>query len=277
MIQDRDRLSNELRDSYDELFMRVDTSIKLESVILSEDNRNKVNQFIKEMKYAEKLIQCGLNPMNRLLFYGDSGCGKTFLSKALANTLGYTMLYVDIAKSLSDGNIAKNISNIFALGNKLKHCIIFFDECDSIAWNRDSSNAERGDIRRATNSIFQNLDQMDTSNIFIAATNMRHRLDEAFIRRFDMDMEFRKPDSKDIMKTAMRFIKLDKFDIVDDVDIVIKGIIEKRCEISYYTIEGITMECMKNAVINESMIIHTKDLYELIKKRTGIIINYTGD
>ena len=102
------------------------------------------------------------------------------------------MLYVDIARSISEGNAAINISNIFKAANKIKNCIVFLDECDSIAWSRDTSLADRGDIRRATNSLFQQLDQMHIDNVFIAATNMLHRLDSAFERRFDLKLEFKK-------------------------------------------------------------------------------------
>ena len=42
--------------------------------------------------------------MNRLLFYGDSGCGKTYLSKALSNYLGFEMLYIDIANAITSGS-----------------------------------------------------------------------------------------------------------------------------------------------------------------------------
>lgn len=271
------KMTTEQREVYDELFMYVDTNINIDSVILSPTNRTKIEQFIKETRYTSKLTECGLAPMNRLLFYGDSGCGKTYLTKALANSLGYKMLYVDIAKSLSDGNIAKNISNIFNLANYMNKCIIFFDECDSIAWSRDTSNAERGDVRRATNSIFQNLDQMNPSNIFIAATNMKHRLDTAFIRRFDMTMEFRRPENKELKEMIISFIKRDKFKVVDDVDQVIKEIIEKRCSLSYYKIETIANISMKQAVIDESMEVHTRDLYNLIKQHENIIINYNGE
>ena len=58
------------------------------------------------------------------------------------------------------------------------------------AWQRDTGGADTGTIRRATNSIFQYLDQMNKTNIFVSATNMLHRLDPAFERRFNLKMEF---------------------------------------------------------------------------------------
>ena len=102
-----------LQEIYNELIMPVDTNIKLSSVILSDVNKDKIRDFVNEINNREKLAKYGLRPMNRLLFYGASGCGKTFLGKALSNHLKYKMLYVDIAQALAKGNAAINIANIF--------------------------------------------------------------------------------------------------------------------------------------------------------------------
>ncbi len=200
-------LSNE--EIYNELIMPVDTNIKLSSVILSDINKERVRDFVLEMKNYKKLARFGLKPMNRLLFYGDSGCGKTFLGKALCNHLGYTMLYVDIARALSQGNVAINLTNVFKIANSGGNYMVFLDECDSIAWNRDAKDSESGNVRRATNSLFQLMDQMAPNIIVICATNMLHRLDPAFARRFNMKMEFKRPETNvtDIIK-ARRFPSL---------------------------------------------------------------------
>ena len=190
----RNDLPENYREIWDRLLMPVDTNISFDDVILSQENTDKYRAFIKEQQYRDKLYEYGLEPMNRLLLYGASGTGKTFSLKALSNLLGYTMLYVDISKSLTDGNVASNISDIFKLGNYIGNCIIFFDECDAIAWNRDGANTDGGVVRRATNSVFQNLDQMNHSNVFAAATNLLHKLDPAFERRFNLKMMFTRPD-----------------------------------------------------------------------------------
>lgn len=257
------------------LFMKVDTNIKLSSVILSDENKEKIKQFIEENRHTEELKQYGLKPMNRILMYGASGTGKTLLSKALSNYMGYKMLYVDIADSISKNNVADNISEIFKIANEYKKCVIFFDECDSITWNRDASQSDGGIIRRATESLFQNLDQMDSSNIFIGATNLLHRLDPAFERRFDMKMQFRKPDIK--LENAIQHFMLPKFKLVDNVDKVVASIVERRLKekpnLSYYEIQVIVERAMKNAIISGTNIVNTADIYELFIKSNRIEIN----
>lgn len=271
-----DKFTGEEIIDFEDLIMPVDTDISIKSVILSDENRSKLATFLEEQDCRDKLLRYKLSPMNRLLFYGASGTGKTYLSKALSNYMGYTMLYVDIAKSLSQGTIAINISNIFRLANALGNCIIFFDEVDSIAWNRDSSNSDSGVIRRATNSLFQYLDQMDKRNVFIAASNMLHRLDLAFERRFDMKLEFKRPNNID--EAIDRFL-FKEFTLVDDVDKDKKRIIMNRAlsspKLSYYEIQNIVERAMKKAVIKDSLNVRTSDIYDDIAVSERIRINFT--
>lgn len=257
-------LPAEYKEIYDELIMPVDTNITLESVILSEENQDKVKTFLTEVEFRDQLQAYGLQPMNRLLLYGASGCGKTYLTKALSNHLDYTMLYIDIAKALTDDTVSKNISRIFKLANYLGNCLLMLDECDSIAWQRDTSNGDTGTIRRATNSIFQHLDQMNPSNIFVSATNMLHRLDPAFERRFSMKLRFLRPDL-DIKDAIKKFI-FPKFVIIDDVDETVESIISRRAKqyakLSYYEIQGLVERAMKSAVISGTNKVYTSKIYE---------------
>lgn len=259
-------LPKEYQELWDELIMPVDTNISFDSVILSEENQAKYKSFIKEQQYRDQLYEYGLEPMNRLLLYGASGTGKTFSLKALSNLLDYTMVYVDIAKALTDGNVAMNISNIFKLGNYIAEhfdgAVIFLDECDAVAWNRDGGG-DGGVLRRATNSIFQGLDQMSHHAVFAAATNMLHRLDPAFERRFNLKLEFRRP-SLDIDECIKHFI-YPKFIINDDVDETVREIVKRRskqyAKLSYYEIEELIKRAMKRSILNDTSIVNTSDIY----------------
>lgn len=268
-------MSREFGQVCNDLLMEIDTNIKLDSVILSEENKQKVGQFIKENEYKHKFHEYGLKPINKLLFYGASGCGKTFLAKALSNHLKYKMLYVDIARSLTAGKASVNISKIFRVANTEGNCMIFLDECDSIAWNRDTSSPDRGDIRRATNSLFQQLDQMSYNNIFISATNVLHRLDPAFERRFNMKLEFRRPEV-DLKQTIRQFL-LNGFKLEDNVDKTIQTIVERRARLSYYEIQDIVERAMKKSLINNTTIVYTSNMYEDFATAANIKIRFKTD
>lgn len=250
-------LSAELQEAYDTLIMPVNTNISLSSVELSDENKKKIEEFTTELAHTQMLLAYRLLPMNRLLFYGDTGCGKTYLGKALSNHLDYGMLYVNIAQALSVGNVAVNLSNIFRIADTGKY-IIFLDECDSIAWNRDADSADSGSVRRATNSLFQLMDQMKPDTIVICATNMLKRLDPAFERRFSMKLEFRRP--KELMKTIGRFV-FKEFTLINDVDITTEEIVSGRTKMSYYEIQGIVERAMKKAVMHGTTLIKTSEIF----------------
>ena len=256
-------LTNE--EIYNELIMPVDTNIKLSSVILSDINKERIRDFVLEMKNYQKLARFGLKPMNRLLFYGDSGCGKTFLGKALCNHLGYTMLYVDIARALSQGNVAMNLTNVFKIANSGGNYMVFLDECDSIAWNRDAKDSESGNVRRATNSLFQLMDQMPPNIIVICATNMLHRLDTAFARRFNMKMEFKRPETN-VKEIVQKFLRPEFTLIFDKED----PITERRTKMSYYELQDVAERMMKKAVLNNSTRIKMSDIYLDIARQMNI-------
>jgi cell division cycle protein 48 len=270
----REELPVELRAYWDELLMPVDTDIKIDSVILSEENKGKIKTFIAENTHRKEITEYGLHPMSRILMYGASGTGKTYLSKALCNYLGYTMMYIDIADSLARGNVAENISHIFEIANTLGRCMIFLDECDSVAWSRDAKNSDGGGIRRVTNSIFQQLDQMKEGNIFISATNMLYRIDPAFERRFDMKMEFMRPDGN--LKDTIRHFMLPKFKLDENDDKTEYEILQRRVKqntkLSYYEIQCIVERAMKRSIINGTNIVKITDIYKDFENAMNIKI-----
>ena len=259
-------------ETYRELIMPVDTNIRLSQVILSDTNKEAIRDFVMEMKNSGKLLKFGLKPMNRLLFYGASGCGKTFLGKALCNHLGYTMLYVDIARALSQGNVAMNLTNVFKIANSGGNYMVLLDECDSSAWNRASKDAEGGVIRRATNSLFQMMDQMKPNVIVICATNMLHRLDPAFARRFNMKLEFKRPEMS-AKEVIQKFLHPEFQLIMDKED----PITERRTKMSYYELQDVAQRMMKKAVLNNTTRIRMSDVYLDIARSMNVKTSLRND
>ena len=113
-------LSDEMREVYDKYCLNDNLSgLKISNVILSEMNKDLLSEFLKENKCKMDFLKYDLQPINRLLFYGDSGTGKTYLTKCMAAELGYTLLAIDIANALSTGNAPIAIEQVFKLANDI--------------------------------------------------------------------------------------------------------------------------------------------------------------
>ena len=284
VIMELDIIKNELESkgylqyyTDDELFniinllMDVDKDITLDKVILDELNRKKIYSFLDEYKFRDTFLRHKLYPRHKLLFSGASGTGKTYLAKALANTLGFRLLYIDIALALADVNVVQNIASIFKLANHLGNCVIFLDECDAVAMSRDMVNMSDGGVsRKATNSLFQYIDQLNKTNIFISATNYLEQLDAAFERRFDLKLEFRIPEN--IIDAIYKF-KFDSFTIHDDTvatldkeninstkkDIILRSLSNNK-KLSYYGIQTVVENNMKKALMRDTKVMQLSDI-----------------
>lgn len=261
-----DSLSEELQSTYNRYCLPDDlTGLTMDSVILSEENKKKVDDFLIETQYKEKFIHYGLKPVNRMINYGASGTGKTFLTKCLAAHFDYELLSIDIANALSTGNAPTILEDIFNLGNTIGKAIIFLDECDAIARDRsDKSVPEDPNVRRANNALFQLLDRMNPECIFVSATNLYTELDPAFVRRFNVKLKFDRPPLDNLEQTINKFM-LPAFELVHDMQPDIKEILlyhaRDYTELSYYEIQTWVERAEKIAIIHDTEQIKETDIY----------------
>jgi SpoVK/Ycf46/Vps4 family AAA+-type ATPase len=71
--------------------------VRFDEVFMSASNRQQLLQLIKEHFYTAALKEYGLTVNNKLLLYGDSGCGKTLTAKAIANALGKRLFVLNLS------------------------------------------------------------------------------------------------------------------------------------------------------------------------------------
>lgn len=256
-----------------DLTMKVDTGIRLKDVILSKENEAKIKSIIGEVRNAETFKKYGLTPTNKVIMYGASGTGKTYLTKALCNHIAYRMVYVDIS-SLAGGEVVQNIKEVFNATNEIGHCVVFFDECDSIAWSRDSIAVGSQQLRLSMNTLFQCMDQMNNDNLFIAATNMFHRIDNAFARRFDVKMEFEPPQEK-IENVAERFMP-HGMSLEADTNSEYMYLVNKQCigniDFSYYQLKKCVERAAKDSLIKGETTIKLSNIFNEVERSLGISI-----
>ena len=147
--------------------------------------------------------------INKFLFEGMPGSGKTEAAKHVARLLGRTLYYVDFNNLIDSklGQTNKNIAKVFAEINMILHpnkIVILFDEIDVIALDRVNSNDVR-EMGRATSTILRELDRLTDLNkeiVIIATTNLYSNFDKALIRRFDAVINFNRYSKDDLIEVA---------------------------------------------------------------------------
>ena len=150
--------------------------------------------------------------INKFLFEGLPGSGKTEAAKHVARLMGRNLYYVDFENLIDSklGQTNKNISRVFSeismipQSNKV---VVLFDEIDVIALDRINHNDIR-EMGRVTSTILRELDRMTDLNkeiVIIATTNLYSNFDKALIRRFDAVINFDRYSQEDLVEVAENF------------------------------------------------------------------------
>ena len=147
--------------------------------------------------------------INKFLFEGLPGSGKTEAVKQVARLLDRTLFCVDFENLIDSklGQTNKNIAMVFNEINILPQpnkVVILFDEIDVIALDRVNSNDVR-EMGRVTSTILRELDRLTDLNkeiVIIATTNLFSNFDKALVRRFDAVINFDRYSKEDLIEVA---------------------------------------------------------------------------
>jgi ATPase family associated with various cellular activities (AAA) len=132
-----------------------------------------------------------------ILFAGPPGTGKTMAADVLAGALGLDLYKIDLSTVVSKyiGETEKNLARIFDEA-RTSNAILFFDEADALFGKR--TQVRDAHDRYANVEISYLLQKMEEyDGVVILATNLRKNLDEAFVRRLHVIVEFPLPDVAD--------------------------------------------------------------------------------
>jgi len=130
------------------------------------------------------------------LFSGPPGTGKTMAAEVIANELQLDLYQIDLSQVVSKyiGETEKNLHRIFSEAQS-SNAILFFDEADALFGKR--SEVKDAHDRYANIEIGYLLQKMEEyDGIAMLATNLRQHLDEAFVRRMQVIVEFPFPDEE---------------------------------------------------------------------------------
>ncbi len=188
------------------------------------------------------------------LFTGSSGTGKTLSAACVASALGKDLLRVDLPAVVSKwvGETEKNLQQVFAEAEDA-NAVMFFDEAEAFF-------ARRGEIKGAqdrwammeTDYLLQRIEGY--TGAVILATNLRQQIDEAFLRRIHVVIEFPFPDSGQREQLWLRALHRHFTGSAGEelCDYIRAADIADRFSLSGAAIEDIAQDAETHSVLTES-------------------------
>lgn len=167
---------------------------------LPEEMKEEILQTLEIIKDPDRSAKVGIEAPKGILLYGPPGTGKTLLAQAIAREIGasffsssgsaFTELFVGVG--------ASRVRSLFDNARKQKPSVIFIDEVDALAGKRKAHGGE--ETEKTLTELLVQLDGGHDNDgiLFIAATNRKDMLDDAFLRpgRIDFTFNVPLPDTK---------------------------------------------------------------------------------
>lgn len=145
--------------------------------------------------------------VNKFLFEGRPGTGKTETVKQIARILDRELYCVDFSMIIDSklGQTQKNVAELFVEINSFINpngVLVLFDEIDAIAMDRTNENDLR-EMGRTTSAILKGLDNMNENVVVIATTNLYSCFDKALLRRFYTSINFDRYTKDDLVEISV--------------------------------------------------------------------------
>ncbi|MFT9596965.1 AAA family ATPase [Mesobacillus sp.] len=167
---------------------------------LQEEMKEEIIQTLSILKNPDKSSKMGIKPPKGILLYGPPGTGKTLLAQAIARELNANFFSASGSafNEMFIGVGASRVRSLFQSARKQGAAVIFIDEVDALAGKRKPHGGEEGE--KTLTELLVQLDGGHSNDgiLFIAATNRKDMLDDAFLRpgRIDFSFNVPLPDTK---------------------------------------------------------------------------------
>lgn len=186
------------------------------------------------LRHRGRVSQVGLPMHGLIVLAGPPGTGKTTLAGGIADQAARTLddgplLFVDIDPhafpSQMLGESQRAVARLFErtlpdLASRGRPIVVLLDEVEALAVSRNRASLETNpvDVHRATDAVLSGVDRVARAwpNVtFIATTNYRAGVDDAFMSRADLIEEIASPGPE-----AIRAILADTIiELTDGVDL----------------------------------------------------------
>lgn len=182
----------------DQLTRRIRPTRKWDDIVLSPDRLDLLRSIVDRVHHDATVYDAWGYPAipSRglvALFSGPSGTGKTLAAEIIAGELGLDLFKLDLSSVVSKyiGETEKHLDQLFdaaGAGNS----VLFFDEADSLFGKRSEVKDARDRYANIEVSyLLQRLEAYD--GVVVLATNFEKNVDEAFLRRIHVRIDFAMP------------------------------------------------------------------------------------
>ena len=139
-------------------------------------------------------------PGHLSLFHGPPGTGKTLSACLLGQRWEREVWRVDLSLVVSKyiGETEKNLARLFDAAER-QRWILFFDEADALFGKRTAvADAHDRYANQEVSYLLQRIEQFD--GVVVLASNLRHHIDDAFLRRFHAVVPFALPKAAERLR-----------------------------------------------------------------------------
>jgi hypothetical protein len=177
--------------------VQVRRKAEWDDLIVSEQCRRMLREFCAFIRHRETVERDWAGTRRGgpvTLFSGPSGTGKTLAAIVLATELNFPLYRVDLGQLVSKyiGETEKNLNALFDAVDS-SDSILLFDESDALFGRRGEVKDARD--RYANMEVSHLLARIENQHCpCILTTNLRSSIDAAFLRRFQVVVDFPMPE-----------------------------------------------------------------------------------
>jgi AAA+ superfamily predicted ATPase len=167
-------------------------------MVMTDELKVVVREVVRQWRHRKRfegLRKFGIRPLDRLLFHGPPGNGKTmacqWISKELSLPL-YRVQCEQLRGSAAFGHTVRTLSAITSyLDGLTAPAVCLFDEIESLFIDRARSvGVCDREVSSALTVFFQALDRWKAPVLLVMCTNLFDQLDAALVSRTEMQLEF---------------------------------------------------------------------------------------
>ncbi len=209
----------------DNLAHKISATYGWDDIVLPPDQVGQLREICVQVRHRRTVLESwgfdrhlAMGKGVNVLFAGQSGTGKTMAAEIIAADLGLELYKVDLSTMVSKyiGETEKNLDRVFTAAREA-NAILFFDEADALFGKR--SEVKDAHDRYANIEVGYLLQKMEEyDGVVILATNLRKNLDDAFVRRLHVAIDFPFPEEGDRLR-IWRKVFPPAAPLADDVDL----------------------------------------------------------